>query len=110
MNLNIDPGVVLSIIALVAGITIFSFIRSRHIERMQQLEMGIPLEGGQRSFVEIKFGLLFMGIGLGLLSAFTIGQVFDKNVMELYPALSFLFGGLGLLTSFFVVQHQQRKE
>ncbi len=109
MNLSIEPGVVLSLITIAAGVTIYAFIKGRHVERMLQLQMGIPIDKVNSSHFEIKFGLLFIGIGLGILTAFILNQILSKNVFEFYPAFIFIFGGLGLVISFFIAQKENRK-
>lgn len=109
MNFTMEPEVVISIIAIVAGVTIFTFIRSRHIERMLQVQMGVPLDDIQRSYLEVKLGLLFIGIGIGMLIAFVLNQVFGNSISSLYPAMVFLFGGIGLFASFFFIEHIRRK-
>ncbi len=108
MDLTIGPGVVFSLITIVAGITLYAFIKSRHAERMMQMQMELPLDNN-RSNAEMKFGLLFMGIGLGILTAYILNQVLSKNIFEFYPAFIFLFGGLGLLISFFIAQTYQEQ-
>ena len=73
---------------------------------------------GNLSFTALKFGSLFMGIGLGLLIGYFIcsGTLngyndmgtdrFNYNMREtisvIYGASVLLFGGLGLLTAFLV--------
>lgn len=110
MNLTVEPGLVLSLITIVAGITIYAFIKSRHVERMQQLQMGIPLEDIPRSYIEIKFGLLFIGIGIGMLTAFVLNKIYSTNTFEFYPAFIFLFGGIGLILSFFFIQRHNSEQ
>ena len=62
---------------------------------------------GSMSFSALKFGCLFMGIGLGLLVAFAIHYGFEDFVNKswnvvttIYGAAVLLFGGLGLLIAF----------
>ena len=109
MELSVDPGVLLTLLTLVAGITIYTFIKSRHIERMQQLKLGTPLDHQTRTYIEVKLGLLFIGIGIGILTAFLVGRFYLKNAFVLYPALSFFFGGIGLLISFFIVEQYKKR-
>jgi hypothetical protein len=60
------------------------------------------------SFSALKFGCLFMGLGLGLLVAFFIhcnlGEFCDSRRIQsvLYGSCVLLFGGLGLLIAFLV--------
>ena len=73
---------------------------------------------GNASFSALKFGCLFVGIGLGLLVAYLICTAtlegyaempsgrFNRNLQEtisvIYGACVLLFGGAGLLTSFLI--------
>ena len=73
---------------------------------------------GNLSFSALKFGCLFVGLGLGLLVAYLIctttlegyaemsSNRFNGNLREtisvIYGACVLLFGGVGLLTSFLI--------
>lgn len=73
---------------------------------------------GNLSFSALKFGCLFVGLGLGLLAAYLIctttlegyaempSDRFNRNLQEtisvIYGACVLLFGGAGLLTSFLI--------
>ena len=64
---------------------------------------------GNMSFSALKFGCLFIGIGLGFLTAFVIHynyyEFFEKEWIigkAMYGACVLVFGGLGLLTAFLV--------
>ena len=72
---------------------------------------------GNVSFSALKFGCLFVGIGLGLLVAYLIcattleGYVnvsrnsnweYRETISVIYGACVLLFGGVGLLTSFLI--------
>ena len=72
---------------------------------------------GNISFSALKFGCLFMGLGLGLLVAFFIhyntADFFEKTwrmTSVLYGSCVLLFGGLGLLIAFLVEMGISRKE
>lgn len=72
---------------------------------------------GNVSFSALKFGCLFMGLGLGLLMAYLIctttienyatpnadwGWEVRQTVSVIYGACVLLFGGIGLLSAFLV--------
>lgn len=72
---------------------------------------------GNLSFSALKFGCLFMGLGLGLLIAYLIctttienyatpnadwGWEVRQTVSVIYGACVLLFGGIGLLSAFLV--------
>lgn len=103
MNLSLGPGVVMAMLILFAGISTFTFLKARHLERMAQIEKGLDINQPTSNFFEIKFGLLLAGIGFGLLFAFFITKMTNLNNDDvLFPAFMLLFGGLGLFSSYFV--------
>ena len=71
---------------------------------------------GNISFSALKFGCLFMGLGLGLLVAFFIhcnleGFCDSRRIQSvLYGSCALLFGGLGLLIAFLVEMNLGKKE
>lgn len=89
----------------------------RHLsnkEKMAMIERGID-PGLQKStpkpFLSLKFGLLLVGLGIGLLVAlFSVRGVFgtdmthdeEGQVVAIYFGCIGIFGGLGLITSYFV--------
>ncbi|WP_231425599.1 DUF6249 domain-containing protein [Pedobacter sp. Leaf250] len=83
-------------------------------EKMAMIERGID-PGVQRAtpqpFLSLKFGLLFMGLGLGLLVAlFTVRGVFGSDMtsgeisqsVAVYFGCIGIFGGLGLIVSYVI--------
>lgn len=85
---------------------------------MVDSKIKFPTIGGL-SFSALKFGCLFMGIGLGLLvgfliiSFYTIGKVdvdsyWGHRGEFIYAASVLLFGGLGLIVAF-IVELKQKK-
>ncbi len=89
----------------------------RHLsnkEKMAMIERGID-PGLQKStpkpFLSLKFGLLLVGLGIGLLVAlFSVRGVFGSEMTDgeegqavaIYFGCIGIFGGLGLITSYFV--------
>jgi hypothetical protein len=75
-------------------------------EKMALIERGInPREGesAPKPFLSLKYGLLLVGFGIGLLvSLFTVLQTqIDKdNAVALYFGFLGIFGGLGLICSY----------
>ena len=72
---------------------------------------------GSMSFSALKFGCLFMGIGLGLLVAFAIHYNFQDFVDKewrieslIYGASVLIFGGIGLLIAFLVELNINKKK
>jgi tetrahydromethanopterin S-methyltransferase subunit E len=83
-------------------------------EKMAMIERGIDpglRKATPKPFISLKFGLLMVGLGLGLLVAlFTVRGVFgsemrdgeDGQAVAIYFGSIFIFGGLGLITSYVI--------
>lgn len=83
-------------------------------EKMAMIERGIDPgihKATPKPFVSLKFGLLLMGLGIGLLVAlFTVRGVFGSNMtheeesqtVAVYFGCLGVFGGLGLIISYLI--------
>ncbi|MBA4852445.1 DUF6249 domain-containing protein [Emticicia sp. BO119] len=75
-------------------------------ERMAMIEKGLtpPQKGSMRvnPASALRWGCLFMGVGLGIFIANIFQNVTNKDSEALYPALILFFGGLGLLVSYYI--------
>jgi len=83
-------------------------------EKMAMIERGIDpglRKATPKPFISLKFGLLLVGLGLGLLVAlFTVRGVFGSEMKDaeqgqavaIYFGSIFIFGGLGLITSYVI--------
>lgn len=95
--------------AMIFGIRYFS-----NKEKMAMIERGIDPginKATPKPFLSLKFGLLLVGVGLGLLVAlFTVRGVFGNQMtngeegqaVAIYFGCIGIFGGLGLILSYFV--------
>lgn len=95
------------IVAIVFGFTyaiIQLFIRRK--ERMALIEKGVnaPVfdSGPGRNVYALKFGLLFIGVAIGLLLGSTLVELTTLNDESAYFSMVFLFGGIGLVVSHFL--------
>lgn len=82
-------------------------------ERMAMIEKGMNLNfvnNQPQPFKNLKWGLLLIGLGLGLFFAFLLDfSVFNSNnsemndkVVFIYFSLMAIFGGLGLFVSYLI--------
>ncbi len=95
--------------AMVFGIRYFS-----NKEKMAMIERGIDPginKATPKPFLSLKFGLLLVGLGIGLLVAlFTVRGVFGDEMTDgqegqavaIYFGFVGVFGGLGLITSYVI--------
>ncbi|MDZ7934358.1 MAG: DUF6249 domain-containing protein [Emticicia sp.] len=74
-------------------------------EKMAMIEKGMTLPQKQSAKVNpasaLRWGCLFVGVGLGIFVANIIASVKQDNE-ALYPALIMFFGGAGLLVSYYI--------
>jgi len=91
------------------------YIKTKNRERMQMIEKGInPDEGlnvtDYKKYSSLKNGILFLFFGLGLL----VGQllvIFVDEIDKFFAHLIMLliFGGIGFLINFMIIQKLHRK-
>ncbi len=108
-----EPDIIIPIF-LFGGtaLVIWKHIDSRHKERMAILEKGLVTEDLKylysgvnfriNPFTALKYGLLAIFIGAGILmSAFT-AQLFHGLEEQMTAGIIFVSGGLGLITFYFI--------
>lgn len=106
----------LSFFASIFGI-VYVFLMTRNKERLAMIEKGMDVSllhkkhGSQSpiSFWVIKLGFLMIGIALGIL----VGSMLANGVMnedQSYPSMILLFGGLALVSSYFVEKKLREKK
>ena len=95
--------------AMIFGIRYFS-----NKEKMAMIERGIDPginKATPKPFISLKFGLLLVGVGVGLLVAlFTVRGLFSNEMTQseegqavaVYFGCIGIFGGLGLILSYFL--------
>jgi len=109
------PGVLVPIsLFLGAFAMIFGIRYLSNKEKMAMIERGIDpgvFKATPKPFLSLKFGLLLVGLGLGLLVAlFTVRGIFGSDMshteetqsVAIYFGCLGIFGGLGLIVSYVI--------
>lgn len=106
-------GILFPIIITLGAFVMIVFLRKyENIERLKMIEHGMDPHSGRqkRRAVGLKFALVAIGVGLGLL----IGSVLDSSgiVYEevAYFSMAFIFGGIGLFVGYLIEARQIKKE
>jgi len=117
LNLSImeDVLVPLSAFATIFGV-FYLFLMTRNRERMALIEKGADaslFNTGKKitwgSFALVT-GMLFLGIGLGVIAAAIIASTTVIREDVAYPSMIFLFAGAGLVYYFFLSRKLNKKE
>lgn len=105
------PEIVFIILILCASAMIFGLRYMSNREKMAMIERGIDpgisraAPAAPKPFLSLKFGLLLVGFGIGLLIAlFTcvnLNMSEEENVAVYFGSLS-IFGGIGLIVSYII--------
>lgn len=108
----LGPGIVLVVLFLAAGYTIYTFIKASHLERMAKIERGIDTNAPSNNsrYLELKIGMLMVGISFGLLLAYLFEKSLKIDEVVFYPSFMLLFGGISLIASFFWAKRLQKNK
>ena len=84
----------------------YVFLMTRHRERMTIMERGLDASvfaTPKKYFsLTLKFGMLFVGIALGILAGHWLHQYYDLAEEVAFLSMVFLLGGLALIANFFI--------
>lgn len=95
-------------LAAFAGIfgMFYVFIMTRYRERMAMLERGLDpsvfSSKGKAQSATLKWGMLFVGIALGILMGNLLERNFWLDEEIAYLSMIFLFGGISLVVNFII--------
>ena len=102
------------IVAIVFG-TIFGlfFIFVRRRERLTMIERGYDpslfvKERPSSRFTSLKYGMLLIGLGVGILSGNILVALFAMKEEVAFFAMTFLFGGTALVLNY-LIESRERK-
>jgi hypothetical protein len=104
--LELTPVLILGIIF--GAIVAIVYIGNRKKERMAMLERGVDpskfLSSGKSSAQSLKYGILLIGLGLGILVGrlLTYTEAFSHEKEAAYFSAIFLFGGAALVLAYFM--------
>jgi hypothetical protein len=102
----------LSAFAGIFGI-VYVFLMTRYRERMAMIERGVDasiFSGNKAGSPTLKFGMLFVGIAIGLIVADVWKDNYGFSKGTAFPAMILLFGGLSLILNFVIEQRLAKKK
>lgn len=100
-------------IAAIFGI-LYVFLMTRYKERMAMIERNVDaslfVSKDNAISPTLKFGMLFVGIALGILMASVVHTYSDLSMGIALLSMIFLFGGTSLILNFFIERKLAKKE
>jgi len=84
----------------------------RRKERLIMIEKGAnmpEIKGEESMFSALKFGIFFIGIGLGVLAANILCITTKLECQVAYFSMIFLFGGIALIIAHFIEKKDNQK-
>lgn len=110
--MELEPIFVTAIIFGFAYAIIKLFIRRK--ERMVLIEKGVDIPkldpDPRTNILALKFGLLFIGVAIGLLLGSMLVELTTLNDESAYFSMVFMFGGIGLVVSHFLEKKEIREQ
>lgn len=92
---------------------VYIVFSTRHKERMALIEKGADasiFRTVSKPFNGLKWGMLTVGIGIGILLGHIISPFFKWDPQSAYFSMIFLFGGLSLVVYYFIERKQKIRE
>lgn len=91
----------------------YLFFMTRHRERLALIEKGADakiFKTEHNPTTVLKYGLLFTGVGLGIIIGHLISPFFsESNQPAAYFSMIFIFGGMSLVIYYFIARKINRK-
>jgi hypothetical protein len=110
-----EPILIVFIVFGSLGMIIWKFIDSRHKERMGMIDKGMSaseLRGNLPFFrpnalSNLKWGLLALFVGLGVLCAHYLDEVYGWDDAS-YPSMILIFGGVSLIVFYAIAARKEK--
>ena len=91
---------------------VYIFLTTRTKERLALIEKGADaalFKTARKPIIILKFALLCIGVGIGILVGNFCVYYMKMNEETAFPAMIFLFGGIGLLVAYFIEKKLEKK-
>jgi hypothetical protein len=109
MNINFSQIIILVLIGAVA-LLIFGIRYLKNKENMALIAKNADLKSADDSSIILMLGIMFVGVSIGIFTAFALSSVLRKESVGLTYLISIIFfSGLSFITCFFVANRYNKK-
>jgi hypothetical protein len=106
-------GIMIPIISIIGLFIMIVYLRKyENAERMAMIEKGVSgnlFKNDRDSSLPLRFSLLMIGGGLGLLVGYWLDNMFGMQEVA-YFSMIFLFGGLGLGAAYLIEEKKAKQK
>ena len=106
-------GILITVsIAAAIVLSLYFYYKARNKERMAMIEKGMyKFEATRKSPMRgLKFGLLLLGIGIGIFAGYIIDTYLGIVSGAAYFSMMLLFGGLSFVLSYYIEEKRYKEE
>ena len=96
MEIITEPGTTLFLLILVIGGLVFYYLKLKYLQDLAKIEHGLVSSPKDGNYLK-KLGVIFISIGIGILSGHLFGKFTGIHPMVTIPSTIFVFGGASLL-------------
>ena len=99
-----NPGYVLFFLIITASLTLFYYLRTRHLENIARIEHGLEDDKLRNTSIFKNLGIILCMIALGIISGYVLSKFIIAPLPLILISSIFLFSAL----SFFII-HKTNK-
>jgi hypothetical protein len=109
-------AIMIPIISIIGTVVMIIYLRKyQNIERMAMIEKGVAADllsiskGSRNTSLPLRFSLLLIGAGLGILMGHILERNFFMDEEVAYFSMLFIFGGIGLGLAYVIEEKKNEK-
>lgn len=108
--MNSEFFVPIAFFAMVYGIVYLILRRKERLALLEKGQTATIFESAKRGPLNLKWGMLFIGIGVGILLGRILSEFTALGEEESFFSMIFLFGGISLVLFHFIAKSLEKRD